>query len=262
MAVSNHPSFPNPAPADGPVFYRDLADWWPLMSAPEDYAEEAEFYGKTLASGCERPPETVLELGSGGGNNASHLKRRFRMTLVDVAPGMIEVSRGLNPECAHFVGDIRTVRLGQTFDAVFIHDAIGYLTSEAELRQAMETAFVHCRPGGAVLIAPDHLRETFTPATDHGGHDGQGRSLRYLEWSWDPDPTDTTCLVDYVFALREADGSLRVIHDRHVEGIFPEATWLRLLREVGFQPSVVPFDHSELEPGSYRLFLGRKPAAA
>ncbi len=183
------------------------------------------------------------------------------MTLVDVAAGMVDVSRALNPECEHFVGDLRTVRLGRTFDAVFIHDAIGYLTTEAELREAMATAFVHCRPGGAVLIAPDHLRETFAPSTDHGGHDGERRSLRYLEWSWDPDPTDSTCLVDYVFVLREAGGSIQVVHDRHVEGIFAEATWLRLLTEAGFQPSVVPFDHSELEPGSYRLFLGRKPAS-
>jgi len=29
---------------------------------------------------------TVLELGSGGGNNASYLKHRFAMTLVDRSP--------------------------------------------------------------------------------------------------------------------------------------------------------------------------------
>ena len=85
--------------------------------------------------------------------------------------------------------------------------------------------------------------------------------MRYLEWTWDPDPADTTYTVDYTYALREADGTVHVEHDRHVEGLFSRGDWLRLLAEVGFQPAVLPFDHSELEPGSYELFVARKPAA-
>jgi ubiquinone/menaquinone biosynthesis C-methylase UbiE len=77
--------------------YDDLAAWWPLMSAPSEYAEEAAFYGDALVAACAPPPETLLELGSGGGNNASYLKARFRCTLVDRAPGMLAVSRRLNP---------------------------------------------------------------------------------------------------------------------------------------------------------------------
>jgi hypothetical protein len=41
---------------------------------------------------------------------------------------------------------------------VFVHDAVAYMTTERELRAAIETAFVHCRPGGAALFAPDHVR--------------------------------------------------------------------------------------------------------
>jgi hypothetical protein len=37
---------------------------------------------------------------------------------------MLEVSRRLNPDCEHPPGDIRSVRLGRTFDVVFVHDAI------------------------------------------------------------------------------------------------------------------------------------------
>jgi ubiquinone/menaquinone biosynthesis C-methylase UbiE len=76
-----------------PKLYDELASWWRLMSSPSDYAEEAAFYGDALAAACDRPPETVLELGSGGGNNASHLKGRFEMVLVDPAPGMLAMSR-------------------------------------------------------------------------------------------------------------------------------------------------------------------------
>ncbi len=122
------------------------------------------------------------------------------------------------------------------------------MTTESDLRQALATAFAHCRPGGAAVVAPDYVRETFEAATDHGGHDApDGRGLRYLEWAWDPDPRDTTYVVDYAFVLREADGRVHVAHDRHVEGLFARADWLRLLRETGFEPHRVAISHSEVE---------------
>jgi SAM-dependent methyltransferase len=136
-----------------PKLYRELADWWPILSAPADYAEEAAFYHEAITSLCSFRPRTMLELGSGGGNNASHLKRHYELTLVDLSPGMLTVSQELNPECEHLQGDMRTVRLGRTFDAVFIHDAIVYMATEEDLRRAIETAYVHIRPGGVALFA-------------------------------------------------------------------------------------------------------------
>jgi hypothetical protein len=61
----------------------DLAEWGPLISPPEDYAEEAAFCATVLAS-ADIPVGEVLELGSGGGHNAFHLKGQFAMTLVDL----------------------------------------------------------------------------------------------------------------------------------------------------------------------------------
>jgi SAM-dependent methyltransferase len=246
---------------DAPRLYHDLAHWFHLLTDPAEYAEEAAFYTARLIEACDTPPRTALELGSGGGNNASHMKARFEMTLTDISPGMLALSQTINPECEHIAGDMRTLRLGREFDAVFVHDAVVYMTTERNLRAAIETAFIHCRPGGASLFAPDHLRQSFNqPYTDHGGHDGKdGRGLRYLEWTWDPDPGDTTYTVDFAYLLREADGSARVEQDRHIEGIFPRATWLRLLREAGFDARAVPFDHSEEEPGSLEVFVAKKP---
>src|SRR5690606_24963175 len=98
--------------------YTELAEWWPLLSAPEDYAEEAALYAHTLrdhgASGVGQARPHVLELGSGGGNNAVHLiAAGFDMTLVDLSPEMLAVSRRLNPHAEHVQGDMRTVRLGR-----------------------------------------------------------------------------------------------------------------------------------------------------
>ncbi len=56
---------------------------------------------------------------------------------------------------------MRKVRLGREFDAVFVHDAVSYMTTKRDLRAVFKTAFLHCRPGGAALFAPDNLVETF-----------------------------------------------------------------------------------------------------
>lgn len=239
--------------------YEELADWWPLLSPPDEYVEEAAFYAAALKRNVWGPCTSVLELGSGGGNNASHLKKHFAMTLVDPSAPMREVSQALNPECEHVSGDMRTVRLPHQFDAVFIHDAVCYMTTEADLLAAMRTAFAHTRPGGAALFAPDYVKEHFEPFTDCGGTDQGDRGMRYLEWAYDPDPADSTYVVDYVLALRPAGAdTIQTVHDRHIEGLFPSARWLHLLTIAGFHATALTIDHPEVETGSHIVFLGRR----
>jgi ubiquinone/menaquinone biosynthesis C-methylase UbiE len=245
--------------AELPKLYRELADWWPVLSAPEDYAEEAEWYRQAILSTSKRSVNTMLELGSGGGNNASHLKKHFHITLVDLSSGMLAVSKKINPECEHIQGDMRTARLGRQFDAVFVHDAIAYMTSEDDLRSAIQTAYRHCTPGGVALFAPDETRETFKASTEHGGHDQDLRSLRYLSWAWDPDPDDTTYLYLMVYVLHSGGDLVQVVDDLHVCGLFAKEDWLRIMEEVGFQARSLPFEHSEVEPGTLTVFLGLKP---
>lgn len=241
--------------------YDSLADWWPLLSAPSEYEEEAAVFAACLARHGDAPATTLLELGSGGGNIASYLKVQFQVTLTDVSEGMLTVSSTLNPDCEHVAGDMRKLRLGRQFDRVFVHDAICYMTTLDDLRSAMETAFIHCRPGGAAVFVPDNLHETFGPSTSCGGTDNGGRGLRYVAWVSDANPCDSSYIVDYAYLLREADGTMRVEHDRHVEGLFSRRDWLRLLSEVGFATQCLPWEHSELEAGSAELFVGVRPQA-
>jgi SAM-dependent methyltransferase len=242
------------APGDGLLMYDELADWFHLLTAPAEYAEETAVILDLLRLHIRGPLETLLELGSGGGNTASHLHAHLRLTLTDISEAMLDLSRTLNPDCEHLVADMRTARLGRTFDAVLIHDAVMYMTTEADLRAALATAFVHLRSGGAALFAPDCVRETFEPKTEHGGHDGDGRALRYLEWDHDPDPEDTSYLTDFALLLREGESGTRVRYDRHVMGLFSRDRWLDLLREVGFEPSVTG------DRWGRDLFVGVRPA--
>ncbi len=233
-----------------PKFYDEFAIWWPLFSPPIHYVEEAADLlprlGPRPASG--RP--TLLELGCGGGSLASHLAPHFQLTLTDRAEGMLAISRTVNPESEHIPGDMRTLRLGRQFDVVLVHDAIMYATEPADVLATLTTAALHCRPGGRVAVLPDCVRETFTPATESGGEDGEdGRAFRYFEWSWDPDPEDHTYTVDYAFVMREADGRVSVFHDRHVEGLFARAQWLDWFAQAGLAAT------SEIDPWQRDVFI-------
>jgi SAM-dependent methyltransferase len=223
--------------------YEELASWWPLLSPPEEYADEAALFNQLLTTAGAPPRGSLLELGSGGGHVASFLKAQWTMVLTDVSTHMLAVSRTLNPECPHVQGDMRTLRLNRLFDAVFVHDAVCYMTTEDDLRAAITTAAVHCRPGGVALFAPDWVRESYAPGTDTGGHDGaDGRALRYLEWAHPVGPDDSTYTVDYVIVTHEESGESQAVLDRHVEGLFTRHLWLRLLRSAGFAVHVAASD--------------------
>ncbi len=112
-------------------------------------------------------------------------------------------------------------RLERLFDGVLIHDAIMYMTSEMDLHKAIQTTYLHCRKTGVAMFVPDFVRETFKPSTKHGGHDRHGRGLRYLAWTYDPDREDDTYLTDFAYLIKDTDGSVLAVYDRHIMGLFP-----------------------------------------
>jgi SAM-dependent methyltransferase len=238
--------------------YRELAAWWPVISPPAGYAGDAAAVERVFAAAAV-PVRTLLDLGSGGGHVALHLKVGRSITLVDLSADMLTASRQLNPGCVHVQGDMRTVRLGQLFDAVLVHDAVDYATTRDDLALVIATAFAHCRPGGIAVFAPDHTAETFRPGSGAGGgRDGSGREASFTERTNDPDPGDDWILAEYEFILREPDGSVIVVPESHRLGSFRRATWLALLTEAGFTAQVRPLTIAARTPRL--LFVGLRPA--
>lgn len=80
------------------------------------------------------------------GASPSTWGRDFELTLTDRSPEMQEVSRAVNPEAEHLVGDLRTLDLGRQFDRVLRHDAVMYLLTETELAQDSRPAGVTAVP--------------------------------------------------------------------------------------------------------------------
>ena len=211
----------------------------------QEYALEAWHIKEVLANRLGPGRHTLLELGVGGGHVLSHLTDNYQATAVDLSPDMLALSQKLNPLVKHHLGDMRQVRLGQTFRAVLIHDAITYMLNEGDLRAAFETAKAHLPPGGVLVTAPDWFQETFeSPSVLHWTKGDGEREITLIEYVHDPDPKDTTIESVFFYLIKE-NGELRVEQDRHITGLFPKGTWHRLMQETGFSSEEVTYPACE-----------------
>jgi hypothetical protein len=242
-----------------PLLYADLVPWYHLLDPVADHLDDATAYQEAIEGASIPRPDTLLELGAGAGNNAFFFERRFRCTLTDLSEPMLGLSRAQNPECEHLAGDMRTLRLSRMFDSVMVHDAVGYMATVEDLRAAAETAFMHTRPGGGAVFAPDYVRETFHEHSSlHSGEDA-ARSLRCLEWAWDPDTADESYVVDYAFLLRDG-ATMKAVHDRHAEGLFTRATWEGVPEGAGYHVETMPRPFYDVETGT--IFVCSRPNGA
>ena len=241
--------------------YNELSQWWPLMSPAREDQEEANFYRTTLQSAAAQPIATLLELGSGGGNNASHMKQHYReMVLVDMSSGMLAMSRALNPELAHYRGRHadgaarQAVRRGFRARCHLLHDdRVG--SSEGHRNCLRRTA----SPAAWRCSAPTTSRRTSRAGTDHGGEDAGTRGMRWLEWQWDPDPgrlhvSRGLCLsaarVRRLDARRARSPRRRTLSARHLAAVASTKSGSRIRS--------LPFEHADLEPWQTR---GRSSAS-
>ena len=221
--------------------YDEFAHLWPLISPPEDYASEAQHWRNALRTKLGTGRHEILELGVGGGHNLSHLAAEFQATAVDISAKMLANSIRLNPCVEHHVGDMRSVRLGRTFKAVIIHDAISYMLTEDDLRATFATARAHLEPGGVFITSPDWFHETFSgTSVSHSTRCKDELQLTFIEYVHDPDLDDTTIESIFFYTLKE-NGNLWIEQNRHITWLFPMETWLKLMREAGFEVEKWPY---------------------
>lgn len=231
-----------------PKMYSGLAWLWPVLSAPDEYIQEAEFFQEVIFAYLAERKTTakvnVLHLGCGGGHIDWTLKKEFHITGLDLSAPMLALARQLNPECEYLIGDMRSARLERKFEAVIAADSIDYMLTEADLKAAFQTAWDHLLIGGVFCTYAEDTREHFVNNKSFCfTEEKNGIDLAFFQNYYDPDPTDTTLEKTFVYLIRRA-GQLTIEHDQHICGLFPQATWTRLLEEVGFEVEELElYDH-------------------
>jgi SAM-dependent methyltransferase len=135
------------------VFGQVYADQYDCLYHDKDYEAECDFL-EAMFRKMNVPVKTILDLGCGTGGHAILLAQRgYEVTGVDRSENMLAIA-GAKAKAAdvdvEFVGgDIRTVELGRTFDAVIAMFAVMcYQTTNTDLAAACLTARRHVDPGG------------------------------------------------------------------------------------------------------------------
>jgi SAM-dependent methyltransferase len=232
------------------------------LSPPDHYADEAAtlratFRRLTRAVGTAKPKQRprLLDLGAGGGHLLVHLQRHFECTAVDLSPSMLDHCARLVPEARTVVGDMRSLRLAESFDAVLIHDAIDYMATPEDVRAALGTAAAHLGPGGVLFVAPTYTRDNFVDG--ESAHDADpSANLTYLSYVHDRDPSDSEYELVLVYLIRDAaTRAVEASVDRHRCGLFAESEWLSFLGEADFSARRIEDDKA------WTLFAGTKRSA-
>lgn len=126
--------------------------YYDLLYRDKDYAAEVEYIAGLLerygASGLE-----LLEFGSGTGRHGRLLAERgYRVTGIERSAEMVAQARPA-PGFTCQQGDICTVQLGRTFDAVLsLFHVVSYQTANAAAQAVFARAAEHLQPGGLFLF--------------------------------------------------------------------------------------------------------------
>jgi SAM-dependent methyltransferase len=237
--------------------YNELAWTDPIIAPPEEYVEETEIFSRVIKDHSKIKSKTLLHLGCGAGGNDYTFKKHFKVTGVDLSPGMLEIARNCNLEVTYVHGDMRTVKLGECFDAVAIPDSIGYMTTVEDLKSTIINAYKHLKPGGVLLIVAN-IKEEFTENNFvYTGFKGD-IEITIFENNYIPDPAGTIYEAALIYLIRQKS-KLRIHTECHTLGIFNLKTWLELLKEVGFEVKQMKmeglYDRFIMEEGKYPLMV-------
>lgn len=141
--------------------FAGYAAYYDRLYRDKDYGAEAAFVMDLVRKHCPGA-ESLLELGCGTGIHAGHLSASgMRVHGVDRSAPMLELARArrekLSAEVAQRLvfspGDIRQIRIRETFDAVIsLFHVMSYQTSNEDLRRCFATAKEHVKIGGVFVF--------------------------------------------------------------------------------------------------------------
>jgi len=208
------------------------------------------------------PPSTLLHLGSGAGGYDVFFKRHFIVTGVDLSVGMLNKARKAHPDIEYIEGDMRTIRLNRQFDAVAIPDSIDYMASQEDLQQAIQTAVMHLKTGGVLLVVAK-TEEIFQNNNFAYAGEKDGIHMTLLENNYINPFRPNTYEATFVYLIRQ-QGELTIHTDHQVLGLFSQAMWDEVFKNAGMTMQKTNlegiYDPYVLNGGAYPLivFVGQK----
>lgn len=209
------------------VFGASYAGAYDAIYRDKDYEGEVDAIAQNLKLCGAELGSRVLDLGCGTGRHCEVLARRgCEVVGVERSADMLALARARVAEsggAVQFVeGDVRTARIGQTFDtALMMFAVLGYQQTNADALAAIATARAHLSPGGMfafdVWWGPGVLRD---PPGERVRmfQDGQDRVLRTATGSLDA--AQQLCTVSYRLLRLRADHVVDETTEEHTMRFF------------------------------------------
>ncbi|HYM40642.1 MAG TPA: class I SAM-dependent methyltransferase [Thermoplasmata archaeon] len=146
-------------PAQTRSAYRRFAAYYDFIYHDlVNYDGDVDFLEAVFRRTMRSPPRALLDLGCGTGNHDLPLARRgYEVTGLDLSQAQLAIARRKARNArlpVRFVhGDMRTFRLGRTFDAaVCMFVAIGYLTRSMDFVRCLRSLRRHLNPGAVFVF--------------------------------------------------------------------------------------------------------------
>jgi SAM-dependent methyltransferase len=220
------------------IFGDDYAAAYDALYHDKDYAAECDLIEGVFRSNASNPVKRVLDLGCGTGSHAVRLAERgYTVVGVDRSEDMLARARQRSAYVQFSRGDITSVDVGQTFDAVLIMFAVlGYLTDNADIRAALAGARRHLRPGGVlfadVWYGPAVLAQRPSERVKVIDTPSGGRVIRAA--SSELDTRRDRCIVQYQLWRLDGGKLTAEVREAHPMRYFFEPELQMFLSDAGF----------------------------
>jgi ubiquinone/menaquinone biosynthesis C-methylase UbiE len=238
--------------------YNELAWTDKFFVDMESYEDEVMIYIKSIKNIISVATPTMLHLGCGAGGHDYHFKKHFKVTGVDVSPGMLDMAKKTNTDVAYVLGDMRSINLNVKFDAVVIPDSIAYMSTLEDLKQTLKNATSHLKTGGVLLVVA-HTKEEFSE--NNFVYTGSKDNIHITLFENNHIISDSTYEATMIYLIRKG-ADISIHHETHTLGLFPYEQWLSIFKECQLKVEEINTDHLYddylLEEGEYKLkvFIG------
>jgi SAM-dependent methyltransferase len=118
-----------------------------------DSSTETAFIDSLIRQ-CNGPTVTLLEVACGTGGIIAPLAGRYRVSGLDISPGMLAVARTKLPEGTPlYQADMSGFRLDATFDAIIcVYHGVNHLLGFAAWEGFFDCAYQHLNDGGVLIF--------------------------------------------------------------------------------------------------------------
>lgn len=232
--------------------FRRSQRFYDLIYGYKDYGAETERLG-SLIDRFVPGARTLLDVACGTGKHLELLRDRFQAEGLDLDPGMLDIARQrLGDEIPLHLGDMTDFDLDREFDVVTcLFSAIGYMTTEENLRAAVANMARHTAPGGLVVIESWIAPDAWTPGTPHALLVDEP-DLKIARLNVAPETEDVITLTfHYLVATSEGVESFT---EDHTVGMFTHEQYVEAVTSAGLE-----VHHDEEGLSGRALYLGAKP---